>query len=420
MAAAIIVMMGWGAFEATRAFSSERAARDQATLSFSVLIEIQQAFAAVLNAETSQRGYLLTGKEDYLGPYASSRKDFRESISNLNDTLAGKATRTQSDLIARVQDLAHKRFDEISKTIEMARQGRREEALGMINTDTGQSLSENLRVIISQLESYEMRLLESSITRAEDTQERTVAILSLLAVGVIALVGILVFYVWQSVRLSALKESLVAVEAERAKTEILARELNHRVKNLFAIVLSLIRNTGRGETDVTVATTKIHERVHALSRAHELTATIDGVAATTIHELAEAVLSPYASDENRLSLDGPRLVISSKYVTPLGLILNELATNATKYGAWSREEGGEVQLEWTVSPDPDTDVLDVALEWEEKGGPVADFEQAEEKGFGSKLIELSAQQLDGRLDYDWNTQGVKIRIFFPVQNETIA
>jgi two-component sensor histidine kinase len=409
----IIGLMGWGVFETIRAFQAEQRARDQARLTTIVTTGISSAFSALIDAEGAQRGFIITRDATYLEPFLKSDDKFPEALGELRQQLEGVATKTQTDLLGSLDKLGTEKLAELRQTVELARNGQTEEAIAIINTNRGKGIMDKIRVVIGQLEAYEYGILTAAIERADKVQNRSAQLLLLLGLGVIVIFGIMLFQVWRMAKLSTVEANLAAVEVERAKTELLARELNHRVKNLFAIVLSMIRQTGRGETDVKVATGKIHDRVFALSRAHELTSKIDGAASTTLHELIEAVVSPFAPDPDALVLDGPAVSVSSNQVTPIGLIANELATNAVKYGAWSQPKAGRITVAWTkVETDQPSEGDTIALTWNETGVPTENPGLPNRKGFGSTLVELSIQQINGTHDVEWEDDGLKMELRF--------
>ena len=99
-------------------------------------------------------------------------------------------------------------------------------------------------------------------------------------------------------------------------------------------------------------------------------------------------------------------------VTPIGLIVHELATNAVKYGALS-VEGGMVDIGWSVEQGPGGPRL--TLHWIESGGPPVETEAARAaEGFGSKMTALAAGQLGGTIERDWPATGAVARLRFPL------
>jgi two-component sensor histidine kinase len=188
--------------------------------------------------------------------------------------------------------------------------------------------------------------------------------------------------------------------------EVLTREMSHRVKNLFSLMAGMVRMSRRGASSVDDLTDKLVGRITALSDAHGLVRRQfgDGTpAATTLAEIVDRILRPYG--QSRWSIGGPTLPVGEKATNSLALIFHELATNAAKYGAFSTEVGSVV-LEWTA------DDNDVALNWQEAGGPVTG--PIGEAGFGTRLIEATVQSSNGAIDYQWKRDGLTVQVRLPL------
>jgi PAS domain S-box-containing protein len=187
---------------------------------------------------------------------------------------------------------------------------------------------------------------------------------------------------------------------------LLLREMDHRVKNLFALAASLVQLSARGaETPADLARSVV-ERLTTLSRAHSLT--MSGGAGTSgcdhaLHALVNVILEPFgASGENqRIAISGADAELPDELITPLALLLYELATNAVKHGGLSTA-GGRVIVNTHVGP------AGLILSWKEIGGPsVAEAGSAD--GFGSKLMAATARQL-GSATHHWERDGLRVEI----------
>ncbi len=195
-----------------------------------------------------------------------------------------------------------------------------------------------------------------------------------------------------------------AVEARQA----LAREMSHRVKNLFAVMSGLVSMTARSAQTPNDMADALRGRLGALSRAHELVRSALGgdegaSEATTLSRLVDAVLSPYGAGESgdRLRIEGPSVSVGTNTVTNLALVLHELATNAAKYGALS-EAHGRLAIRWVIEGD------EVRLAWHETGGPTLSGPPGAE-GFGSQLARRTVTgQLGGTMEPDWRPEGLHL------------
>jgi two-component sensor histidine kinase len=202
------------------------------------------------------------------------------------------------------------------------------------------------------------------------------------------------------------------LEQERASGEAhqaLARELNHRVKNLFAIASGLVSMTARSSATTKDMADALRGRLGALSRAHELARPVLAAdhhlnQATTLGALVTAILAPYvAGTSDRLEVAGPPVPVGANAVTNMSLVLHELATNAAKYGSLS-SDSGRLRIDWRV------DGENVELVWVESGGPRL-AGPPEHEGFGGQLARRSVSgQLGGALTHEWAPDGLNLRM----------
>jgi two-component sensor histidine kinase/PAS domain-containing protein len=187
-------------------------------------------------------------------------------------------------------------------------------------------------------------------------------------------------------------------QAEESQ-QLLANELNHRVKNTLATVQSIIVQTLRGADDFEAARTAVNARIISLAGAHDLL-TDRSWAGADLGDLVKRALVPFAGP--RVVVEGPSVDLSPKQVTALSLALHELATNAAKYGALSRPEG-RVELRWA------TKAGHVQLSWRESGGPPV--VAPSRRGFGSRLLEQGLlHDLDGESRLEFAPDGVRCEI----------
>lgn len=201
--------------------------------------------------------------------------------------------------------------------------------------------------------------------------------------------------------------------------KLLMGELNHRVKNLFAVTKGVISLSARWAQTPADLMQKINGRLNALALAHELILPELTEAAevkshpTGLSNLLEKILSPYIDPsqqeaQRRLVTSGPSVIVGARAVTTLALILHEFATNAAKYGALSVPEGG-VTIKWS---ERDGQLL---MTWQEQGGPALDGPPTA-SGFGTQLSGHSIRgHLGGKLSYDWKPDGLVIELAFPVE-----
>jgi PAS domain S-box-containing protein len=170
---------------------------------------------------------------------------------------------------------------------------------------------------------------------------------------------------------------------ERTRAEagrnLLVRELNHRVKNCLATVQTIANQTLRNAGgDLGEFARGFGERIRALSRAHDLL-TVHAWGDAELLSVGRAALSPWLDDARLLIDPGPGVMLRPAQAQALVLAFNELATNAAKYGALTREEG-RVRLRWHLDAEGF-----VHLSWTESGGPPV--VEPTRRGFGTRLLE---------------------------------
>ena len=200
----------------------------------------------------------------------------------------------------------------------------------------------------------------------------------------------------------------ITTERERlANRELMIREMNHRVKNLFAVISGIVSISAREAADVKDFVKDLRARIHSLGRSHSLTTeTITG-SALSLKDMLEVVIAPTLSQQS-LSVEGPEVAIEQQFITSLALIFHEWATNATKYGALSSKDS-ELKIDWTVSENT------VSITWSEIGSFSSGGDSGE-GGFGTRLIDITVRQLGGRVTGGATGEGYKRTLSFKLQD----
>ena len=174
-------------------------------------------------------------------------------------------------------------------------------------------------------------------------------------------------------------ERTVELEAWREQLKILVREMQHRTKNLLAVVQSLATNTLSRATNVEDARKALLGRLHALANAQELIAD-ERSAGVSLRDLTDVQLAAFSG---QVLVDGEPLLVGNSFAQTFALIVHELATNAIKYGSLSVQHG-TVSLTWSVVVTPKGQHL--KLSWNERGGPPPPTKVI--RGFGSTLLSM--------------------------------
>ncbi|PZO00908.1 MAG: histidine kinase [Alphaproteobacteria bacterium] len=187
----------------------------------------------------------------------------------------------------------------------------------------------------------------------------------------------------------------------REARDLLMREVDHRARNVLAIVHSLVHLT-RAD-DLANYKTILTGRIDALSRAQTSLASRrwEGGA---LHDVVQDSLDALCPAD-RVAWEGPPVALSPEQVQPISMLLHELATNANKYGALSTDEG-RVSVTWRAQDGQ------LRLSWQETGGPRV--VEPEREGFGSILKNSLVRQLRGRIDRSWGPAGLVVEVVFPL------
>jgi PAS domain S-box-containing protein len=196
-------------------------------------------------------------------------------------------------------------------------------------------------------------------------------------------------------------------ERKSAETRLttVAGEVDHRAKNMLALVQAMVRLTNAD----TLAgyTAALTGRINALAHAHALLAESrwDGA---DLKQIVEDELAPYRRhDGSQVTTNGPAIRLNPAAAQTIAVAIHELATNAVKYGALSTT-AGRVQLSWQM-----TSPGEVRISWNESGGPPV--QTPARKGFGTTAIDrMIEHQLGGRIRLDWHPAGIACEMIIPV------
>lgn len=384
---------------------------------FEVRRQARELILALVDAETGQRGYLLTQDRQYLEPYQNAVASIDRTYQSLITMVAD--TPEQKLLLGMIADQIEQKQVEMATTISLASAGRLAEAMKILRSDTGQALMEGLRTAIRRfLAEEDARLIERN-AQVELTRQLLVAAILMALAGAATLTYALFTRTQQQVAelarnrnaLLLQKEELEAhvrartveaeearthAERERARVEALLQDTNHRIGNSLATVSSLLglQLSRTGSDEVRKALEAAQSRVHAIASAHRRLRLGDDLETTDAAEFLEAV-----TDDLRKTQPGDRrvafetdfdsLIINARDATTIGIVLGELLTNAIKHG-FPDDGTGRI---WARLKLDDAHTANLIVEDDGRGLP-PDFEQRE-SGLGSMIIRQLAYQFGG-------------------------
>jgi PAS domain S-box-containing protein len=186
------------------------------------------------------------------------------------------------------------------------------------------------------------------------------------------------------------------------------RELSHRTKNMLAVVQGLTRMIARRSDNIEEFEARLRGSIQALAYSHDLLVQHDWQGAT-LDELIRIQLAPFGGlDTGRVAMHGPEIYLRPQAMQSLGLILHELATNATKHGALSGKVG-MVRIDWLRQPGSG-----VELRWTESGGP--SVTPPRRMGFGQVVFERIGASLDGEVKSDFRPGGLACSVTMAASN----
>ena len=382
---------------------SERQEREQVLKTNDILLELRNVNWAALNAETGQRGYLITLDRRYLRSYLMGREQIDPTLRRLRDLIGPQATERQSELLDRIDMLAAQKFEELDESVSLLEQGRLLDARREVLSDQGQETMEQLRRTIGEMERIELDILANAAAETARAEGRVLPLLAGLSLLLLIALVSATRLVARTARAEAEADQAAMLSEARDRADLLARELNHRVKNLFAVVLAIVKLSSRDKPEAKEVTEGIAERIRALLTAHEVSQGALEEPVASIGNLVETTLAPYRSSRLTADLSGEEVLLPAAQVTPLGLVLHELTTNAVKYGAWAH--GGVITVNWQRQGD------ETVLRWRETGATIKG--KPERSGFGSLLMTSAARQFGGSIKQDFHSDGLEVIIRIP-------
>lgn len=384
---------------------------------------------ALLSAESSLRGYVLTSNEIYLAPYENAKLVAQEQIGKLTADLAGSA-RFQA-MMPRLKALVDQRIEDLDKTMLARTNGGLGNALAIIGSNEGKALMDEVEVFLTAI----VIEAEDALTGRLRTQTTNILALrvgtvlaSLLIIGVV--VGVVVTFarytreiVQARDELALANASLEARVAERTadlvrardRAEVLLTEVNHRVANNLSFIGALIRLQRQALPDKAAkdALDETGARIQAVAEIHKHLYTSGDVTSVALDSYMIALL---AQLEQTLTSGGfgatisheiePVRVSTSASIS-LGIIITEWVTNAFKYAYGGHS--GEVRV---LARMLDSSLL-VAVEDDGVGMPVGG--PARGTGVGSKIVTSIARSLKAEVDYIRRNPGTEARLVMALE-----
>ncbi|MFN3512767.1 MAG: sensor histidine kinase [Phenylobacterium sp.] len=372
---------------------------------------IADVLQALTDAESNQRAYVLTGDRTFLDSLETARSEARRRLEALE-----ALTREDAEQQARLETLRglmDRRLAIVEETVRLRRDaGDAVAAIRVIRAGEGRRAMEAIRAMVAELEAQEARL-------ARDRARQVAGVRWLAGTALVAFALMLAALFAKAMRDLNLDREAEVERAEQlralvAERTLLIDEVNHRVKNSLQQIASVVRLQARGarEPAAQEALEKTLDRIMAVGRVHEqLYKGGDKVgvfdAGAYAENLARDLVASLGREDVELVTEVEPAPLDMRQAVPLALILNELVTNALKYGCPTGRAG---RIQVSLRADGEAYRLRVA---DDGDGLPADFARDGRKGLGMRAIEALAKQLGGRLDVERPAAGAAFAVAFP-------
>ena len=415
-----IVAMNFWLDERARFYSEEAiSARDARVAA----VELRNS---MLTAESSQRGYIITGNEIYLAPYRSAKAQAQRQLSALQRLVPSyfDAERT----LKRLSEILTAKFDEFDRTIALKRDQRDEEIRSIFRTNNGKALTDEANVYFAGIiGSADDRMTSGAAEQRTNTAWLRIAsaIGALVIVAVISGAAIVLTRYTNELRaahdqVNALNSELeqrvvrrtTALAQARDRAEMLLSEVNHRVANSLALVASLVQLQARALDDNRAkdVLAETQDRIYAVSLVHKQLYGSGDVRSVELKEYLSALLgglrSSLRSKGNGVTIafEIDAIELETDASINLGVVITELVTNAFKYAYPDRVGEIRVHLRRLNS--------DVELVVEDDGIGRSDSAPAAGTGLGTRIINVMCTSLGSQITYRDRSPGTAARLVF--------
>lgn len=372
--------------------------------------DIADVLQALTDAESAQRAYVLTGDRGFIAEVETARARANTTLATVDDLTRDNAEQQHRIQILRAQ--MSRRLAVIDQTLAARRMGDAVAAIRIIRQGEGLAAMAQVRRQVAELDHAEQVLEQARVKRAATT--RTAMILALAVFA-----GILTLLFIKALRDIDLDREAEADNAERlrgllADRTLLLDEVNHRVKNSLQQIASVVRLQSRNVShpDARDALDKTLARIMAVGRVHEQLYKAGGEvgrfdAGRYAEALARELVESMGRDDVALETEIEPATLELRQAVPLALILNELITNALKYGRHP-DRPGKILVTFG------TDGEDYRLSVSDNGaGLPAGFTTRTKKSLGMRAIDALSRQLQGRFVVEQQEEGARFAVVFP-------
>jgi two-component sensor histidine kinase len=408
-------------YQAEEAFKKVNAAREVRSIAVTLRASLQAA-------ESSQRGYLLTGNEIYLAPFATAKIDAERSMAELVQQ-ADQVDPGRQALQALAKVVGEK-IAELTNSVELFRAGRQEEGIGMLSAHRGKALMDEANVFISAIVRTAEREVTAGVQHQQDSL-RTLRVSTYFAVLVVFMVTASVFVIQRAfirdlrtaneevISLNQTLESRVDERTRellqaRDRAEMLLAEVNHRVANSLTMIGSMIGMQSRAATgdETKRLLADAQARINAVAMVHKQLYTTTNVQSVSLEDFLPKLLDQVEGSLRNQGLSAnvsqeiEPLELPTDQTISLGIILTEWVTNAFKYAYPA--QSGEIRVKLSQRQDGfiEVSVADDGIGRDATAVPKG-------TGLGTKLVSAMAANLGGKIEYLDRKPGTEARLLLP-------
>lgn len=383
---------------------------------------------ALRTAESSQRGYLLTGNEIYLGPYDTAKERAQQQMPDLERRLI--TAPEPPPFLPRLREAVEEKLREMDQSVALKRAGSDADALSIIRSNRGKALMDEINVFLygAMLNADERTTLFEVEQRDNAGTLRWVSIFAtLVIVLVVSAVALTVYRNRQEITQArdavrainlTLEERVETRTQElalaRERAEVLLSEVNHRVANSLQLVAALVNMQAKTVTDRSAkgALKETEARIQAISQIHKSLYTSSDVTAVALNEYLGVMLDNLGAamhnDGHTARLErvlDPVLLPTDQSIS-LGVVATELVTNAFKY-AYPAGRSGDIRVLLRKLPEGRAELV-----VEDDGIGLGAAARPGGTGLGSKIIAAMAAGLKTSVEYVNRTPGTAARLVF--------
>lgn len=371
---------------------------------------ISDVLQALTDAESAQRGYVLTGDRQFVASVDSARARAEIALESV-DALT-RDNPDQQARVARIRGQMATRLEVVDRTMAARRMGDAVAAIRIIRQGRGIAAMQQIRREIADLDRAEQAL---ELARRERTRVTRLVVIATLALFA-GLLTVLFIKAMRDINLDREAEAETNDRLRRLLVDrtLLLDEVNHRVKNSLQQIASVVRLQARAsaQTETREALDKTLDRIMAVGRVHEQLYRSGDVlgdfdAGLYAETLARELIDSLGREDIALETDVISARLDVRQATPLALILNELITNALKYGC---PPGRPCRIRVTLGTDGEEYRLSVS---DDGHGLPESFDPGQRKSLGMRAIEALTRQLQGRFVIESSDVGAHFAVVFP-------